>query len=134
MAQKRRAARHGEHRLAALGGESADQNLRLSRDEARRLQVLRDGIASAKPAGELGYRHGATVAQDIILLRAAVLEQPLPAGWATEAAKGAGATFPMRAADIADRYSGPDLGKALRRFESAWIASGFELSREQMIS
>ncbi|MBS0564411.1 MAG: CCA tRNA nucleotidyltransferase [Proteobacteria bacterium] len=120
-------------RLAALGGADAAGALRLSRGETRDLTVLRDGLGSGAGAGELGWRRGAAVARDVILLRAAVLEMPPPAGWQAAAARGAAARFPVRAADLAP-LAGAPLGQRLRELEARWIASDFELSRAQLLA
>lgn len=120
-------------RLAALGGEDAAGALRLTRDEARRLAALRDEIGSMAGPGEIGFRHGADLARDVGLLRAAVLESAQPDGWQDEAAKGAAAVFPIRAADLPG-LTGPALGAKLKELEARWIASGFELSRAQLLA
>ena len=121
-------------RLAALGSEGHADAFRLSRDEARRLDILRDGIGSAVGAAELAYRHGADLARDILFLRAAILEAPLPSAWEDAVALGAGATFPLRAADLMPALSGPELGARLQELETRWIASGFTLSRKQLLA
>ncbi|OYX44580.1 MAG: CCA tRNA nucleotidyltransferase [Rhodobacterales bacterium 32-67-9] len=121
-------------RLAALGGPDPTDALRLSRDEARKLTVLSDGIGSMEGPAELAYRHGAELARDVVLLRAAVLEAPLPEGWEIDVARGAGAEFPLRASDLMPTLSGPELGARLKELETRWIASGFELSREQLLA
>ena len=121
-------------RLAALGGEGHVDAFRMSRDEARRLDILRDGIGSAAGAAELAYRHGADLARDILFLRAAILEVPLPSAWEDAVALGAGAKFPLRAADLMPAFSGPELGARLQELETRWIASGFTLSREQLLA
>jgi len=121
-------------RLASLGGEDAAERLRLSRDEARRLQCLRSEIGAGAGPAELAYRHGAEIARDVLLLRGALLGQPLAPGWRADVDRGAAAVFPVRAADLADRLSGPALGAKLRALEARWIASDFELSREQLIA
>lgn len=120
-------------RLAALGGEDVAEALRLSRDEAKRLAILREAIGGTAGPGEIGFRHGADLARDVVLLRAAVLEGPLPPGWQAAAAKGAAATFPIRAADLPD-LTGSALGARLKELETRWIASGFELSRAQLLA
>lgn len=121
-------------RLAALGGEDPAGALRLSKDESRHLGLLRDGIASVAGPGELAYRHGAAAARDIVLLRAALGGAAPPEDWQAACATGASARFPVRAADLADRYSGPALGARLRELEARWIASDFRLSREQLLA
>jgi poly(A) polymerase len=120
-------------RLAALGGADLSQALRLSRSETRALAVLQGAIGALSRVGELGYRHGPEVARDIVLLRAALLEQPLPADWQGEAALGAKARFPVQAADLAGRFSGPALGEKLRALEAKWIESGFQLTRAELL-
>lgn len=121
-------------RLAALGGDGHVHAFRLSRDEARRLDILREGVGSAVGAAELAYRHGADLARDIVFLRAAVFEALPPTGWEDAVALGARATFPLRAADLMPTFSGPELGRRLQALEARWIASGFELSREQLLA
>jgi len=120
-------------RLAALGGSDVAKRLRLSRAEARRLARLRDGIDSAMPPAELGYRLGATDGADIVLLRAASHGGP-PAPDAFDAVRrGAAAVFPVRAADLMPHHSGPALGKRLAELEARWIASGFTLTRAELL-
>ena len=121
-------------RLAALGGPDPTDALRLSRDEARRLAVLSDGIGATTGPAELGYRHGAELARDVLLLRAAMRDAPLPPGWETAVARGARAEFPLRAGDLMPGFVGSELGARLKELEARWIASGFELSREQLLA
>ncbi|MCU9848124.1 CCA tRNA nucleotidyltransferase [Defluviimonas sp. WL0024] len=120
-------------RLAALGGQDRVEALRLSRDEARRLEILTDGIGGTVAPAELAYRHDAGMARDIVLLRAALLAASLPEGWEAEVAKGAAAEFPIRAADLMPALSGLALGARLKELETRWIASDFKLSREQLL-
>ena len=121
-------------RLAALGGEDVAAALRLSRAEADRLDLLRDGLDGAVPPGELGYRHGASVALDILALRAASFEREVPAADLDAARFGAAQSLPVRAADLMPALAGPALGDALRRLEAEWIASGFALGRDDLLA
>ena len=121
-------------RLAVLGGPDPAERLRLSRDESRRLTVLRDAIGTLRGAGELGYRHGEALATDALLARAAVLGQPLAPGWSAEAAAGAAAKFPVKAADLMPALQGQALGARLAELEARWIASGFRLSRDALLA
>lgn len=120
-------------RLAALGGQDPADALRLSRDEARRLAALVAAVGGGMGPGELGYRLGAREGRDALLLRAALLEAPLGAGWQDALSRGASARFPVRAADLPD-LTGPALGARLKEMEARWIASGFVLSREQLLT
>jgi poly(A) polymerase len=120
-------------RLAALGGDGADEALRLSRAEAQTLERLRDGMGSGAGAGELGYRHGARLARDILRLRGAIAGQPIDAAAETELEAGAHAVFPVKAADLMPEFSGPALGAELDRLERRWIESGFRLTAAELL-
>lgn len=120
-------------RLAALGGQDVADVLRLSRKNAKRLRVLRDGMGGMMSSGELAYRHGAEVAIDIVLLRAAQMAQPLEADFMNDIDKGAYALFPISPTDLMPEYSGPALGAKLNELETRWIASGFTLTREELL-
>ncbi|MDR5652630.1 CCA tRNA nucleotidyltransferase [Ruixingdingia sedimenti] len=119
-------------RLAVVGGEAG--GLRLSRAEMAAIETIRRGIDSMQGPAELGYRHGADLAADIVLARAALTGAPPPGGWQADTARGAAAVFPLRGGDLAARgFSGPDLGAALRAAEARWLQSGFTLSREDLL-
>jgi poly(A) polymerase len=120
-------------RLASLGTEDAEARLRLSRSNAKRLELLREGAAEGAAPALDAYRHGAAAAHDIALLRAALTTQPLPQGLDREIARGASARFPLNAADLMPGLSGPALGARLRELESRWIASDFTLSRSELL-
>ncbi|SPH23580.1 CCA-adding enzyme [Defluviimonas aquaemixtae] len=121
-------------RLAVLGGQGRCDALRLSRDEARRLDLLSEAIGSTAAPAELAYHHGPEIARDALLSRAAVLGTALPEDWSREVGRGASARFPVSAADLMPEYSGPALGARLKELEARWVASGFRLSREQLLT
>lgn len=121
-------------RLAVMGTTDPAEALRLSRAEARDLDRLREAIGSALPPAALGYRLGAGAAADAVLARAALLELPPPPGWADDVARGAGATFPVSAADLMPGLQGAALGAALRALEERWIASDFTLTRAELLA
>lgn len=121
-------------RLAALGGEDVAGHLRLSRAEAARLATLRSGMETTAPPAALAYAHGAVAARDIVLLRAAITGTPPAEGTEAEIARGAAARFPVKPADLMPRLQGPALGAALKEMEARWIASGFTLSREELLA
>lgn len=120
-------------RLASMTGPEAAGRLRLSRAEEIRLCLLRDGLGSGRNAGELGFRHGIEDARAILLLRAAVMSQPLAPESLEAAAEGAAAVFPLRAADLMPEFEGPALGRELERLKQRWILSGFSLTREELL-
>lgn len=118
-------------RLAVLGG--AVESLRLSRSDLATVSLIREEIGNLRSAQELAYRHGAAVAEAVILCRAAVLETPPPENWQADIAKGAAAVFPVAAADLIATYQGKALGDQLRSQEQRWIDSGFTLSKAALL-
>ncbi|MBF9059503.1 CCA tRNA nucleotidyltransferase [Rhodobacterales bacterium HKCCSP123] len=121
-------------RLAALGGEDVADRLRLSRAEASRLAILRGEMATTTPPAALAYAQGAETARDVVLLRAALFETPPDPASEAQIAKGAAASFPVKPADLMPALQGPALGAALKEMEARWIASGFTLTRAQLIA
>lgn len=120
-------------RLAVLGGEDPAQCLRLSRANARALGLVRDEIGTPHAAAALGWRLGPTLAADVLLLRAAILGTPMADDWQAEVARGAAATFPLKAADLAPELQGPALGERLKSLEERWLASGLSLTRDELL-
>jgi poly(A) polymerase len=118
-------------RLATLGGD--DARLRLTRVEARDLPRLRDAAGNMAPPAELGHHLGESLARDAMLVRAALLEIPLPADWAEQVTRGAQARFPVLAQDLAP-LAGAELGARLRDLKARWIASDFRLSRDDLLN
>ncbi|SDW87108.1 CCA tRNA nucleotidyltransferase [Roseicitreum antarcticum] len=125
---------HWLRRLAVLGGADPGAALRLSRAELRDLSALRDAIARPDPPAALGYRLGAGLATDATLARAALMGMPPAPGWQSEIAHGAQAQFPVRAADLMPNLQGPALGAELTRLQDRWIASGFRLTRAELLA
>lgn len=119
-------------RLAALGGEGVPDLLRLSNAETRRLRHVADSLGSTDSAAALGYKWGAEIATDAVLLRASLAAEPLAIDALSEVARGAHAVFPVRAADLPNLV-GPDLGRALKSLETRWIASGFTMDRDELL-
>jgi len=120
-------------RLAALGGDNARDALRLSNADAVRLKMLSSALGDMAGAGALGYRHGARAARDVLLLRAALLEQPLDPDTLAAADAGASSIFPVTAADLMPDYLGAALGARLKLLEERWIASGFALTKGDLL-
>lgn len=120
-------------RLACLGGENLADRLRLSNREARRLVILRESLESTATSAELGYRQGFELARDVCLLRAAIGGTYIDPKALEEARRGAEAVLPVRAADLMPGLSGPALGRKLEALRSRWIASGFRLSRDDLL-
>ena len=115
-------------RLATLGGDP--DRLRLTRAEAARHAILRDMDPTT---AEVAYRHGAATAIDRAAVLAASLGQPIPPAEMDAAQRGDGQVLPVKAADFMPALQGPALGTALKRAEARWIASGFTLTRDDLL-
>ncbi|MBV1902643.1 MAG: CCA tRNA nucleotidyltransferase, partial [Marinosulfonomonas sp.] len=116
-----------------LGGPDPSEKLRLSRADGRQWTMLRAEMAGTAPIAALGYRHGATLAVDIALLRAAIFEQA-PAGDIDEqAARGQAQVFPVEAADLMPGLQGAALGERLKELELQWVASDFSLTKAHLL-
>ena len=120
-------------RLAVLGDDDMAGTLRLSRAQRTQAGVIRAAATGMQGAGELGYRLGIDRAQDAILARAALMEQPPGADALGLAQAGAAAEFPLVARDLMPEHSGAALGKALKSLEQTWISSGFSLTRSALL-
>ncbi len=118
-------------RLVALGGNEAD--LRLSRKDRQTLSLLQHDLADATPLAELAFRHGADHARHVALLRAAVLDAPLPHNLVDQIAWGAQAHYPLKASDLMPAVTGAALGAALHRLERLWIDSNFSLDKTALL-
>ncbi|MGY9045604.1 hypothetical protein P775_02055 [Puniceibacterium antarcticum] len=119
-------------RLAVLGRVDG-ASLRLSRAAQKQLALLSEGVGNSMSPAELGYRYGFDAARDILLLRAALLEQPFEPSTLASAKYAAKQRFPVRAQDLMPAYSGPELGARLTQMERLWIASGFVLSCQDLL-
>jgi poly(A) polymerase len=120
-------------RLAALGVDDATRALRLSRAEADRMGKLRAGLTGTETPGELGYRCGAALAGDILALRGAASERELTPDALSEARHGATQKLPVKAADLMQTLQGKSLGDRLKQIEARWIASGFTLTKADLL-
>ncbi len=119
-------------RLASLS-VSDGTGLRLSKKDQRRLAQYQSLISTSEHPPELGYRHGADIARDILLLRAALLEMPLDPVAIETVRTAAKARCPVKPGDLMPDYSGAALGEKLREVEDRWIASGFALRKDDLL-
>lgn len=118
-------------RLAVLGGEGLRAGLRLSRKDAAHLAAICKAMALS--AGEAGYRLGAEVARDGLLVSAASVGSPVSAAALEKAAWAAKQKFPIRAADLLPMLSGPELGRMMERLEQVWIDADFKPTRDDLV-
>ncbi|MFN3846366.1 MAG: CCA tRNA nucleotidyltransferase [Paracoccaceae bacterium] len=123
-----------QRRLALLGGHDLPERLRLSRQEAAEIHHIRDNVGTNRSPAALGYLLGDAVATDVVLVRAALLEQPIPSDWEAEIARGALAECPVRAADLMAKLQGAALGARLQDVKNRWLASDLMLTKEQLLA
>jgi poly(A) polymerase len=121
-------------RLAALGGHEGGRPLRLSKPQMLALEILCRSVEEAKGAAELGYRLGRDMARKALLLRGAVMGVPPLEGDFAAIETGAKAICPVSAKDFMPALKGAALGRALAEAEARWVASGFSLTRENLLS
>jgi poly(A) polymerase len=122
-----------QRRLAALGGQEVEDRLRLSRADAAVLAALRDAVGSGWSPAALGWKLGAEGGRDAVLLRAALLESPLPTDWQTDVARGAASVMPVTAIDLMPDLKGAALGARLKEIEARWLASDLRLTRADLL-
>ncbi len=120
-------------RLATLGGEDADERLRLSRAESRALSQIAAGAADMLGPAALACELGADAGTDALLLRAARLGEALPDGWQDEIVRGSTAHFPIAAHDLMPALTGAALGARLAALRRRWLESGLRLEREELL-
>ncbi len=122
-------------RLAALGAEAPETDLRLSRAESRELETVRALIAEPVPVALAAHEHGPRAARAMALLAAAAGDPDRLAGLEAEIARGAAAEFPLKGADLvaAGMQPGPQVGAALDAAKARWIASNFSLDKQALL-
>ncbi|WP_298259168.1 CCA tRNA nucleotidyltransferase [uncultured Litoreibacter sp.] len=120
-------------RVACLGGDGLKDRWRLSKRDAARVDLLRDLIGADCSIAEVAYRQGEAVAWDVALLRGALFEQPIPPSTAATIKTAIAAEFPLSATDLMPQLQGQALGTKLKECEARWIASGFTLTKSELL-
>lgn len=118
-------------RLAALGGENPTENLRLSKVETRQLGHL---LTDESDPATLGYRFGMDVALGVLALQSAGLGQMPSDDAITVIGHAATQKLPVTGADFSAHLEGQEIGIALATAEKRWIASGFSLTRDELLA
>ena len=119
-----------QRRLAVLGGDRA--GLRLSKADARDVQLAAQALGTTDTLAALAWLHGADVATDAALGRAAMFEAPVTPDWQADVARGIAATFPISSADLTP-LQGPALGKRLKELQAKWLQSDLRLGKEDLL-
>jgi poly(A) polymerase len=82
---------------------------------------------------ETSYRFGFSAGRDRLVTEAASLDQEISPMALADVQAASEMIFPLKAADLMDTLSGPILGKALKQAETRWIASGFTLTKAELL-
>lgn len=114
-------------RLVMLGGDRGE--LRLTKVQEKQIAHL----TSDESLSALAFHHGAKVARDRAMIEAATLGQVVDPETVRRISFAAQQTFPVSAADFMPRLQKAALGKALRKAEVDWIASGFTLTKADLL-
>ncbi|WP_147109769.1 CCA tRNA nucleotidyltransferase [Tateyamaria sp. syn59] len=120
-------------RLAALGGDTVEARLRLSRRDQRHLESIRTLAVSAYSTKVVGYLGGAAAARGAVLLKAAYAGAPIDDDVVRQIDMGANAVFPIAAKDL-PHLSGPALGAELERLKQLWLASDLTTTKEVLLA
>ena len=136
-------------RLALLSNGSDDFHqtmFSLDKKELKRLRFYQLQVSKIFESCHLmGFRHGLQNGIDLLLLSMTVIEEPASSKIEEETqiilkrchkkiVEGSFARFPLSGQDLLNKgYSGRNLGLILKELETAWIASGFSLSRCQLL-
>lgn len=123
-----------KRRALALGGENLKDHWRISKADADALDQARADLQTGTRPGEMAYRNGADHARNVAYVLAASMQQPPTADLEAQIAQAASAHFPVNAADLMPDLQGAALGQRLVDLKTRWIASGFTLSREELLA
>ena len=117
---------------------AAREILRLSNNEIKSLDLISDLIDDDYTLPEKGYetayRHGVMAAVRAIILGATRASHP-PPSYVHDLREWRPPTCPVSGRDLMARgmAQGPEMGITLRRLEDMWIASGFAMTRDDLL-
>ncbi|MEO0929181.1 MAG: CCA tRNA nucleotidyltransferase [Pseudomonadota bacterium] len=115
-------------RLAILGG-APEVALRLSKEQKKRLEQIGANMSHAEAA----FRFGAAIGMDRLAIEAASLGQEIDDETGRSVQEAVDQIFPLAAADLMPALQGAALGEALKAAEARWIASGFTLTKADLL-
>lgn len=124
---------HAYSRLAAIFTGDVKDTLRLSNKDAIEFERIRDGARSDVGGAELSYRLGQNLAIECLMVRAALLGQPVDMAQVAKTKDAWAFRFPVAADDLMPTYTGKALGDRLKHLEAAWIASDFTLTKDDLM-
>ena len=121
-------------RLVALGGEDVSGRLRLSKSDQRTYCAVQQAAFEDVSLLGVAFENGAEIATQAYLIRCAIAESLPDVSYVEQLTSAEQQRFPIVAANLMPAYQGPALGIRLAQLKTAWIASGFTMSKEELIS
>ncbi|MEL6640982.1 MAG: CCA tRNA nucleotidyltransferase [Pseudomonadota bacterium] len=116
-------------RLAIIGGVKSPERLRLSKSQARRMNVFLEYGLPTKTA----YHHGSNVGRGVLAVLSAMTGQPINKEILTAVDRADDQMFPVRADDLKPKYQNRALGEKLQELEDLWCESGFTLTKDDLL-
>lgn len=120
-------------RLATLQADDPRTALRLSNSTFENIAKLQQLAGGDDSLERVAYTYGTELARQLALYRLA-LGQNLSPDWAGRINHAHSQKLPIRAADLMPAMNGPALGIALRAADEHWIKTGFQASRDELLT
>lgn len=122
-------------RLAAMGGLTVSARLRLSKAETKALDAIRTILEEGLDVKHAAYLFGEDRAVDAALIAVSLSGAIGQNSIEALAHDGARLTFPIKARMLMPQIpEGPELGAIMKRLEEAWVGSGFQMDKPQLLS
>ena len=120
-------------RLSAIFDSDPLTHLRLSKRDYKRVMLITQNACDGIDAAEIAYHHGAVIARNCALLRAALFNTAPAPDMMARIALGTDAIFPLACHDLPAHITGIKIGEALRSAQTRWIASDFTLKKQELL-
>ncbi|MCY4258862.1 MAG: CCA tRNA nucleotidyltransferase [Rhodobacteraceae bacterium] len=120
-------------RLYLLGPPAPPGRLRPPRRIGLSLRAIADALSHPHPLESAIYYFGSDTAIAVAHLQAALKNTHPPPDLLKRLEAGRTARFPLTSADVLPRVDTTDIGSTLRALEEAWIASGYTLTKTDLL-
>ncbi len=120
--------------LAVLGTNINNIRMELNRFDLKKLEVISDfALTRGQSIEALTYWYGKEVTMSILMTRAVLAKEEIPSDFEIRIDSSLDQVFPLSACDLIPQFKDRELGNALKKLEKDWIASGFSLSRSELM-
>ena len=120
-------------RLAALQADDPRAALRIGNSAVETVALLQRLSDREDSLERVSYTHGKDLARQLALYRMAI-GRDIPPDWRHRIEQAHAQKLPIAASDLMPHITGPALGIALRAAEAHWIETGFQASRDRLLS